>query len=405
MEDEKNSDTGTAQGGSPSANGESASNGAAGSPGSPGGPNRSAQWLAAAALIAVLAGALIWHAHSRQPVASPPPPQESTEPEHKGPWKPVSATYTHPAMGTEFSFTLYSREGDEGTDAIQQIADEAFRAVDALEDRVSRFRPDSQTTYLNNHAAKEPVRVAPDIRDLLVFSRRVYDETGGAFDVTVGPLIELWGFYKGEGRLPADAELQAALSAVGMDKVRVAEKDRTVRFTEKGVQVDFGGVAKGLALDHAAQVLMDYGVTSALLHAGTSTVVAIGTPPGEPGWKVRIRNPYNKVEYVDEVVLSDESLSTSGNYEKFFELNGKKYCHIFDPRTGKPVEGMLSATVIAPAGMESDALSTAFFVMGEERCRAYCEAHPGIRAILVPLTDDGKAAARRISFPAEKEQP
>jgi thiamine biosynthesis lipoprotein len=316
----------------------------------------------------------------------------------------LQATVTHAAMGTEFSFTLYAREGDTGTDAVVQIAEEAFGAIDALEARISRWRPDSQTSYLNNRAAKEAVRVAPDIRDLIVYAEQVYEESGGAFDPTVGPLIQLWGFYKGEGRLPTDDELGEALSKVGMDKVVVDESERTVRFKMDGIMLDFGGIGKGLALDRAAQALRDYGVTSAVLHAGTSSVVAIGAPPGEAGWTVRIRNPYNQEEYIDEVVLRDESLSTSGSYEKFFELDGKKYCHIFDPRTGRPVEGILSATVLAETGTMTDALSTAFFVMGEDTVRDYCGDHPEIRAVIVPMPDDDKPEPRRINFAAGKEQ-
>ena len=316
---------------------------------------------------------------------------------------PIAETFSHTAMGTEFAFTLYTRKGDTGTDAILQIAEEAFRAVDALEARLSRWRPDSQVSYINNRAAREKVRIAPDVRDLLVLARDLHGETGGAFDVTVGPLIALWGFYAGEGRVPGDAELPDALAHVGTDLVELDAQARTVRFAKDGVLIDFGALGKGLALDHAVQVLRDYGVSSAVLHAGTSTVVALGAPPGESGWTVRIRDPYNREDYVDEAILCDESLSTSGSYEKFFEVDGKKYCHIFDPRTGKPVEGMLSATAIAGSGTMSDALSTSFFVMGEENVRAYCREHPVVRAVLVPLPADGVPQPRRINFPPEKE--
>lgn len=324
-----------------------------------------------------------------------PEAQEEPEPQPG----PIAGTFTHAAMGTEFSFTLYSRPGDDGTSAIAQIADEAFAAIDALESRLSSWIPTSQTSYLNNRAAHESVRVAPDIRDLLVYVKEVHTETQGAFDVTVGPLIEAWGFYKGEGRLPTDDELEDILSLVGMDKVEVDAKGRTVRFAAEGVRLDFGGIGKGLALDHAAEVLGGYGVTSAVLHAGTSTVLAIGTPPNESGWTVRVRDPYNNDRYIDQVILKDESLSTSGSYERFFELDGKKYCHIFDPRTGEPVEGILSATVVAKTGTESDALSTALFVLGVEGAREYCQAHAETRVIMAPASEDGEPQGIRINFP------
>ncbi len=326
--------------------------------------------------------------------AVPAPPVEGSA---------LRQTFRHEAMATVFEFTLYARPDDTSTNEIARIAAEAFAAVDDLERRVSNWIPDSQMSYVNNRAAEGPVRIAPDLFGLLDYARRVYDESGGAFDITVGPLIELWGFYRGQGNLPTDAALQEALEKVGMDKVRLDPTASTVYFEREGIRLDFGGIAKGLAIDQAVAVLRRNGVTAALLHGGTSTVYALGAPPGAPGWKVRVRSPYNSKEWVDEVVLRDCALSTSGSYEKFFELQGRKYCHIFDPLTGRPVEGMLSASALAPSGMQSDALSTAFFVMGLERTEAFCREHPEIRAILVPDPDGGDLKAVRVSFPAEKE--
>ncbi|MDX9971610.1 MAG: FAD:protein FMN transferase [FCB group bacterium] len=312
-------------------------------------------------------------------------------------------TFRHEAMGTFFEFTLFAREGETGTDEIGRIARQAFDAVDDLEARISNWIPDSQISYVNNHAAEGPVSVAPDVLELISFSKKMYQESHGAFDVTVGPLIALWGFYKGKGHLPEETELREALSKVGMDKVYCDPLTNTVAFAKPGIRLDFGGIGKGMALDVAARILRDNGVTAAVLHGGSSSVYALGTPPGETGWTVRIRNPYNGAEWLDEVKLSDVSLSTSGSYDKFFDLEGKKYCHIFDPRTGKPVEGMLSATSIAPTGIESDALSTAFFVMGREKTEAYCREHPGIRAILVPVPADGEPKPARVNFSVGKE--
>lgn len=317
----------------------------------------------------------------------------------------LQQTFRHEAMGTAFEFTLYAREGDTSTDEILRVAEEAFGAVDDLERRISNWIPDSQISYVNNHAHEGPVAVAPDVLELIQFSRKMFDASGGAFDPTVGPLVALWGFYKGKGHLPDETELREALSKVGMDKVRIDPLARTVAYDKEGMRIDFGGIGKGLALDVAARVLRDNGVTAALLHGGTSSVYALGAPPGQPGWTVRIRDPYNGGEWVEEVILRDESLSTSGSYEKFFELDGKKYCHIFDPRTGKPVEGMLSATAIASSGMESDALSTAFFVMGQEKTEAFCREHPEVRAVMVPMPEDGDPKPVRVNFerPAGKE--
>lgn len=316
----------------------------------------------------------------------------------------LQQTFDHEAMSTLFQFTLYARPEDSSTAEIARIAQEAFDAVDSLESRVSNWIPDSQLSYVNNHAHEEPVRVAYDVFGLVQWAQQVYTDTRGAFDMTVGPLIALWGFYKGQGHLPTDAELVSVLADVGMDKVVLNAKDMTISFKKKGLRLDSGGIAKGLALDQAVEVLKRNGVTAAVLHAGTSSVYALGAPPGHDGWTVRIRDPYNTKAWIDEVILKDQSLSTSGSYEKFFEIQGSKYCHIFDPATGMPVKGMLSATAIAPTAMESDALSTAFFVMGVKGTEAYCRAHPRIRGILVPDTESGRSEPVRVNFPAEAEK-
>jgi thiamine biosynthesis lipoprotein len=358
-------------------------------------------WRAGAGILLTLACAARADDAEKKPVVGDAGATPSVSAEASG--GGLQQTFRHEAMGTFFEFTLYARPGDESTDEIRRIAEEAFAAIDDLETRISNWIPDSQVSYVNNHAAEEPVSVAPDVLELVAFSKKVHGETGGAFDATVGPLIELWGFYRGQGHLPEETELAQALSKVGMDKVRLDPLANTVAFDAPGMRLDFGGIGKGMALDTAARILRDNGVTAAVLHGGTSSVYALGAPPGLTGWTVRIRNPYNGAEWVDEVVLRDESLSTSGSYEKFFEIGGRKYCHIFDPRTGKPVEGMLSASVIVSTGMESDALSTAFFVMGQKKTEAYCREHPGVRAILVPVPADGDPKPVRVNFSAGKE--
>jgi len=303
----------------------------------------------------------------------------------------LKETFTHRAMGTEFAFTIYTRPGDKGSEEIRQIADEAFAVVDDLDSRISVWRPDSQVTYINYHAATGPVKAAPEVIDLLSYCKQVCAGTGGAFDVTVGPLVNLWGFYRSESadrRLPSEQELADARAKVGMDKVAIDRNECTVAFSQEGVRLDFGGIGKGLALDRALGVLKRHGVKAAALSAGTSSIVVLGAPPHQGAWRVHIRNPYNDQKSLDEVFLRDQALSTSGSYEKFFELNGKKYCHIFDPHTGRPVEGMLSVTVIGPSGMETDALSTAFFVLGPEKVRRYCEVYPGLQVILVPEAEE-----------------
>ncbi len=312
--------------------------------------------------------------------------------------KPV--TVRHAAMGTEYRITLYPPSKEMFEEEVTHLTDEAFAAIDSLEKKISTWIPESQISKVNEHAGEAPYKTSDEIINLLQTCKEYYRDSDGGFDVTVGPLLSLWGFYRNQGHLPKDAELQEALAKVGFDKIEIDPAAQTVHFKAPGMRIDFGGIGKGLALDRAAAVLTSLDVKSALLDSGTSTVVAVGTPPGKDGWTVRIRSPYNKDESIDEVLIRNESLSTSSDAENFVELDGKKYGHIFDPRTGKPVEGMLSTTAIAPLGIDSDALSTAFFVMGLDKIRAYCKAHPRVRAIVV-VSDGGVLKPVRINFPAK----
>jgi thiamine biosynthesis lipoprotein len=305
-------------------------------------------------------------------------------------------------MSTEFSFTLYARPGDRGTDELRHIAEEAFQAVDDLEARISNWKPDSRVTYINNHAAEGPVRASPDVLELIAFSQKVNHETEGVFDPTVGPLIKLWGFYRKQGRIPSHPEISAALEKVGIDKIEVNDGEGTVGFAKPGMLLDFGGIGKGLALDEAADVIKRHGVTVAYLNAGTSSVLAMGAPPGREGWTVKVRHPYRENDSIAEFVIRDESLSTSGCYGKQLEAEGRTLCNILDPRTGMPIEGMLSASVIGKTGMETDALSTAFMVLGPEGIIRYCRSHPDVRAIVVGDPGAGEPKAEYVNVSADQ---
>lgn len=316
------------------------------------------------------------------------------------------ATFSHRAMGTEFEATIVAPEPGMYEEELRYLASQAFEAIDVLEHRISTWREDSETSRVNAEAYAGPVEVSGSMFQLLEECRLVHGWTGGAFDVSVGPLLELWGFYRKSGVLPTDDQLQEALDRVGLDKMTLDADAQTVRFAAPGMRLDFGGIGKGLALERAANVLRAQGVTAAVLHAGTSSVEALGAPPGSAGWTVRIRSPYNgEAEDIQEVQISNESLATSSAQENFLELDGKRYGHILDPRTGWPVSRVLSATVIGPGGMRTDALSTAFFVLGEAKAREFCAAHPEYRAVMMVQDDEANDAPRvvRVNFSSEEE--
>jgi len=335
-------------------------------------------------------------AEQAEPAADDAPAQEDTA------WNASEDlnrfTATHEAMGTDFEFILY---GTGMAEEMMPVADAAFLAVDNLEDRISSWKRDSLTSKINREAADGPVYLGGDHVDLLEATFDIHADTGGAFDITVGPLIELWGFYRKEQRLPSADELKQTLETVGLNRIAFDAKQSTIQFNKPGLRIDFGGIGKGLALDRAAEVLRARRIERGLLHGGTSTVLAMAAPPGAEGWTVGIKHPYNqrdseKSPHIDEVLLANAALSTSTTAEKFFEVDGKRYGHIFDPRTGWPVEAVLSATAIAPTAMLSDALSTAFFVLGVDGTRDYVARHPEVKGILVVDMGNEVAEAIRI---------
>lgn len=296
----------------------------------------------------------------------------------------IVTTVAHNAMGTTFHITLIGKRGEDSPSSLARIANEAFIAIDALESRISRWRTDSQTSRINKYAFEKPVRITHDVAAFLLNAQRISTETGGAFDCTVGPLIELWRAAKESGQLPAQSEIDSARARVGFNHVMIDPAERTVRFTHQGIRLDFGAIGKGHALDIAAEVLADYGVEIALLDGGASTYLATGIPPGQPGWTVRVRHPYNKEEVLAEVLLGKGAFSTSTNAGAKFVVDGRKYGHILDPRTGWPAQGKRLAMSLTQSAADADALSTAFYVMELESIRRYCGDHPNVRAIVIP---------------------
>ena len=318
------------------------------------------------------------------------------------PPQPPSYTFTHAAMATQFSIKMYAPSPLYTASYLRKIADAAFEAIDDLEDRLSTWRPDSQISAINRRGAKGPVATSPEIIRAVATAKELWESTGGAFEITVGPILELWGFYEDKEDRPSPAEIQAALEQVGMDKVLINRLESTVSLQAQGMRLDFGGVGKGMALDKAAQILKDSGIKSALLHGGTSTIIALGAPPNREHWTVYMPNPYNLDKHLDTFALVDASYSFSGCYGNRREFDGTSYCHIIDPRTGTPVEGVLAVSAVAKTATQSDALSTAFLVMGRDGIEKFCQSQPEIGAIFVSLPSDGKPKPERIGMSLER---
>ncbi len=247
---------------------------------------------------------------------------------------------------------------------------------------MSIHRPDSELSRVNARAATQAVSVSPELFAVLEQAQQIAAETDGSFDVTIRPVADLWGFIGKEHRLPTEAELQAVRPRVGFRKVELDAPQRAVRFREPGVSIDLGGIGKGVAVDMAVAKLRSLGVTNAMVKAGGDLRV-MGAPPGKAFWTVQLEDPHKRGERV-AIPLRDAALSTSGNYENFFEFAGRRYSHILDPRTGLPVQGVAACTVIAPTCAESDAWATACVVYGPEASLARFGGRLAIRFTLVP---------------------
>ena len=267
------------------------------------------------------------------------------------------------AMGSTYTIALYGYDEDQMEAAVEA----AFNEVRRLDRMMSNYRPDSELTEVNRNAAERPVKVTPEFFELLAKCKEYSRESDGAFDITVGPLMRVWGFYRGTGRLPEKDKVAPALKKIGYKNVILDRESRTVRFAQSGVELDPGGIGKGYAVDRMVDVLKESGIASALISAGGSSIYALGTPKDGPeGWDIKIRDPKNARKTVEEVHLKNQSLSTSGSYEKFFEAEGKIYSHIMDPRTGYPAEGMLAVSVIAPTTLDSEAWTKPYFILGRQ---------------------------------------
>jgi len=304
------------------------------------------------------------------------------------------------AMATQFEVIL-----PFGSNRAQQAAEAALDRIDELEDQLTVFRDHSEVSRLNATAGDRPVEVEAGLFDLIEFSAHLTRQTQGAFDIATGALTKAWGFYKREGRVPTPAERAAAMSRTGTRFIALDRERRTVRYLRPGLEINLGGIGKGYALDRAAELLRgEWGIDSALLHGGRSSVLAVGTPPGQDrGWPVAIKHPWED-QRLGTLYLTDAAVGTSAATFQHFDYNGRKLGHLLDPRTGWPAEGVQQVSVVATTAAEADALSTAFFVLGVEPTIRFCKTRPEIGVVILPAGQDRpmtlNLTARSFSPPA-----
>lgn len=290
-----------------------------------------------------------------------------------------------PAMACRFEVTLSGEDG-----AWIPAAREALDEAERIESVLTLFRETSELVHVNQRASLGPVPVSRPLFDLLRLCGDLHGRTEGAFDVTSTPLSRCWGFLAREGRLPTAEETAAARAQVGMPFVTLDETQGTVHFSRPGIELNLGSIGKGYAVGRMGQLLRDRGVRHALVSAAGSSVRALGGRGR--GWEIDLRSRQARHSRLARLHLRDGALATSGAGEQFVEVDGRRYGHVLDPRTGWPAAGVLSASVVTAEPAVADALSTAFLVGGLDLAERYCAAHSDVLALVTP--DDGSERLR-----------
>lgn len=269
--------------------------------------------------------------------------------------------YKQVHMGVQARLVLYAPDASTA----RRAAVAAFDRIAELDQIMSDYRRDSELMQLCEKAGAGPVPVSDDLFHVLSASALLSQQSNGAFDVTIGPLVRLWREARRAKRLPEPDSLEEARSKVGRDLMKLDSEEQTVELAAPGMQLDLGGIAKGYAADEAVRKLKEHGIQSSLVEFGGDVVVS-GAPPDSEGW--RLKAPLAD-QGKDELLLENEALSTSGDTQQFIEVDGVRYSHVVDPRTGLGLTSRAAATVRAPEGMLSDALATALSILGPEKGR------------------------------------
>lgn len=280
---------------------------------------------------------------------------------------------TRDYMGTYVTIVVYSDE-----ETARKAISSAFNRIGEIEKIASIFDENSEAYKLNENGYLD--NPSSELVELITTSLQYYKLTGGSFDITIQPILELWqeGLWKEEEEVQAE-KIKEALKVVGSDKIEVS-KNR-IEFTVEGMAITLGGIAKGYAIDEALEVIQDMGIESALINAG-GDMRALGSKPGKEMWSIALENPDNTSEKIVSFRFSDKAVATSGNYERYFNPD-KSIHHIIDPKTGFSADSCISATVIADSSTEADVLATSVFVMGPQDGKELIESLEGIETLII----------------------
>ncbi|WP_434305766.1 FAD:protein FMN transferase [Clostridium botulinum] len=285
-------------------------------------------------------------------------------------------------MGTIINIKAYGKNADKAVQAsVDKISD--------IENKMSLNISTSEINKINKNAGIAPVKVSKNTFDVVKASLIYSEKTKGSFDITVEPLVSIWGIGTDKARIPSKDEINNALKLINYKDVVINEKESTIMLKRKGQAIDLGAIAKGYTADELKKVLLNHNVSSAFLNLG-GNVYVLGNKPDKTPWKIGVQNPLEpRGDYLGIVSVSDKSVVTSGNYERFFERNGKRYHHIFDTNTGYPAEkGLISVSIISDKSIDGDALSTSVYTLGLDEGKKLIESLKDVEAVFV--TNDKK---------------
>lgn len=280
-------------------------------------------------------------------------------------------TISHQAMAAEFSVILPETDQHRMDPAL-----EALELLDQIEADLTIYREQSEISRVNANAGLQPTPVSAGTFRLIERSLAWSARTEGAFDITAGPLVRVWGFTERRGQKPSAGQIQQAVEKVGHHFVKLDAEQQTVALKHPGMEINLGAIGKGYALDELATGLVQRGVENFLIHGGGSSVLAHGNqqPDGPPGWAVGISHPTKPNTRLAGIRLNNEALSTSGSGKQFFHHRGRRYGHVIDPRTGYPAGELLALTAVASNATDAEACSTAFFVCGIDAIKEAVDA-------------------------------
>lgn len=270
----------------------------------------------------------------------------------------------------------------------EEALKDCARELARLHRILNRFDPTSEAARLNAAADRGPFVCSPELWDVIQAARKAHRQTDGAFDISVGPLMAVWGLHRKRDTLPSDADIAEALGRVGLARVRFDDAARTVHFSAERMSLDFGGIAKGYALDRVLEILLRHGIDRALVDLGGNVGCTLLAPPGRPHFVIGIRNPFDTSNLLGRTPVSGRSVSTSGNYERHIIIQGKKIGHIVDPRSGRPVSGPAGVTAVTLRGVDSDVFSTAVYVAGASLASRLVKEVHGTGFVLVSGTPE-----------------